>query len=301
MKKTRITDKITYVQPDSMANFTSCSGIMIGSKKKIWIDMNMGPVETPKLLKTDPPDACIITHYHLDHSIWTRHVKDYSNATVFIPQSEENYFTSLEFVIENTAGMLGVGDLWQDFVVKTLGYRELDGYECYTEKTVFTRFAPELVLIETPGHSPGHTSFYFPDEKILFSGDMGLDRFGPWYGWSDCSIPDVVESILKLDGLDVDLVLTSHGGVLKKDIQTVWAGLIKQIIHREKKIVRQLERGITKEEIISRGVFFSNKDKVKPPMKQFLDMWDGSMYNHHEALIRDGGLVRLFPGISHWD
>ncbi len=261
--------------------------------------MNMGANQTPQLLKEESPDACIITHYHLDHSIWTRHVKDYSNATLFIPKSEENYLTSLEFVIEHTAGMLGVGDLWQDFVVNTLGYRALDGYECYDEKSVFTQYAPELVLIETPGHSPGHTSFYFPDEKILFSGDMGLDRFGPWYGWADCRIPDIVESILKLDGLDVDLVLTSHGGILKKDIQKAWAGLIDRIIQREKRIVQQLEKGMTKEEIILKGVFFSNKEKVKSPMKQFLNMWDRSMYNHHESLICDGGLIRLFPQISN--
>ena len=175
---------------------------------------------------------------------------------------------------------------------------ELTNYETYNDKTSLARFAPELVLIETPGHSPGHTSFYFPDEKILFSGDMGLDRFGPWYGWADCSIPDIVESILRLDGLDVELVLTSHGGVLKKDIQKAWATCLKQLVHREEKIVQQLEAGQTKEEIISKGVFFSNKEKVKPPMKQFLDMWDRSMYDHHKALIHSGGLLNLFPEIN---
>lgn len=278
-----------------MASFISCSGMIIQAEKTVWIDMNMGPEDTPRLLESQPPDACFITHYHLDHSIWTRHVKDYSNAAIYIPKAEENYLIDLDFVIENTAGVLGQGDLWRDFVVNSLGYRQLEGYHCHDARTELTQFVPQMVLIETPGHSPGHTSFYFPDEKILFSGDMGLDRFGPWYGWSDGSILDFVESILKLLGLDISLVLTSHGGVLKKDIKAQWKGCLEQLVHRERKIVQQFEAGLSKEQIVADGFFYKHKDKIKEPMRSFLNMWDRAMVTHHEELIQQGGLVRFFP------
>jgi len=295
LKRTKITDKITYVEPDSMARFTSCAGIIVQSKKKLMIDMNMGAKETPGLIEQENPDAAIITHYHLDHSIWTRHVSAFSDAVIFIPEAEAPYLTSLDYVIEQTAGSSSAADKWKDFVANYLGYTPLKTYEGYNDQTSFADLAPELVLVETPGHSPSHTSFYFPDEKILFSGDMGLDRFGPWYGWMDCNIKQIVESILRLDGLAVNLILTSHGGLLKKGIQKQWAKSIHHIWQREEKIIQKLEAGMTRQDIIQQGVFFKDKEKVAKPMNFFLNMWDTNMYNHHEALIKEGGMEKFFP------
>ena len=297
MKRTKITDKITYVEPDSMTNFTSCAGIIVQSKKKVMIDMNMGAKETPGLMEQEKPDAAIITHYHLDHSLWTRYVNACSDAVIFIPEAEAPYLTALDFFIEHTAGPSSIAEKWEAFTVD-MGYRPLDRYECYNEQTTFKDIAPEIVLIQTPGHSPSHTSFYFPDEKILFSGDMGLDRFGPWYGWTDCNLKQIVESILRLDGLAVNLVLTSHGGVFEKQIPQAWAQCIRHIWQREEKIIQRLEAGMSKQDIIQQGVFFSDKENVRKPMKFFLNTWDAVMYNHHEDLIRKGGLMAFFPEIQ---
>ncbi len=298
MKRTKITDKITYIEPDSMANFTSCAGIIVQSKKKIMIDTNMGAEETPGLLEQEKPDAAIITHYHLDHSIWTRHVSLFSDAVIFIPENEAPYLTSLDFVIEHTAGPFSAAEKWKDFVANYLGYMPLKTYECYNERTSFKDMAPEVVIVATSGHSPSHTSFYFPDEKILFAGDMGLDRFGPWYGWTDCNIKQIVESILRLDGLDVNLILTSHGGVVEKGIPRAWAQCLGHIWQREEKIIQKLEAGMSKNDIIGQGVFFSDKEKVKEPMSLFLNMWDTNMYIHHEDLIKEGGLTAFFPELK---
>ena len=297
MRRTKITDKITYVEPDSMTNFTSCAGIIVQSKKKVMIDVNMGTKETPGLMKEETPEAAIVTHYHLDHSLWTRHVNNYSKAVLYIPEAEVPYLTSLDFFMEHTAGPFNIAEKWKDFTVN-LGYKPIQRYECYNEQTTFKDMAPEIVLIETPGHSPAHASFYFPDEKILFSGDMGLDRFGPWYGWTDCNIKQIAESILRLDGLAVNLILTSHGGVIKKNIQKQWAQGIGHIFKREENIIQKLEAGMTKKDIIRQGVFFSDKEKVKEPMQSFLKAWDTIMYNHHEDLIKEGGLMKFFPEIK---
>jgi hydroxyacylglutathione hydrolase len=94
LKRTKITDKITYAEPDSMTNFTSCAGIIVQSKNKVMIDMNMGAKETPGLMEQENPDAAIITHYHLDHFLWTHHVSACSDAVIFIPEAEAPYLTS---------------------------------------------------------------------------------------------------------------------------------------------------------------------------------------------------------------
>lgn len=295
MKRTAVTDTLTYVEPDSMAGFSSCAGIIVQSKGKIFIDMNLGPEETPELVAREKPDAAIITHYHLDHSAWTRYVADHSHARILIPEKEEPYLISLDFIIDHTAGPLGMAEKWKDFVANSLGYRPLTAYEKYSGKSSFHDLVPEMVILETPGHSPAHSSFYFPDEKILFSGDVGLDRFGPWYGWADCDIKKTVESLLRLDGLRVDLILTSHGGVIRK--KEAFLGCIRHILEREETILRRLDKGMNQKDIIQQGVFYPHKENVAEPMKSFLKMWDTAMFHHHEALIKEGGLIRFFPEI----
>ncbi len=281
-----------------MAHFSSCAGIIVRSKGgKVFIDTNMGAKETPELLEQEKPDAAIITHYHLDHSVWTRYVADHSTARILIPKREEAYLTSLDFIISHTAGPFGMAKPWTDFVVNHRGYRPLTSYECYTEKTSFQDLVPEMVILETPGHSPSHSSFYFPDDKILFSGDVGLDRFGPWYGWADCDIKALVESVLRLDGLSVNLVLTSHGGIINNKTRNAFFSCISHILEREKKIIHWLDKGMDKKDIIEQGVFYTDKENVREPFRSFLAMWDTAMYAHHEALIKEGGLTRFFPEI----
>lgn len=298
MKQTRVTPCLTYVQPDTMASFSSCSGLKVKSRQTVFIDMNLGEADTRTVLAANPPDAALLTHYHLDHSVWARQAGD-AGARVFVPEKEQAFFTGLDYVIENTAGPLGRGPEWRAFVDKTLGYRPLASFTAFDGDTLFTEFVPEMVLVETPGHSPGHTSFYFPDDRLLFSGDMGLDRFGPWYGWQDCDICEIVNSLLRLDGMDLATVLTSHGGILRgEEIRQAIQAALAMLVTREVRIRELLEDGRGEQEIVAQGVFFRKKDKVPDPMGLFLYMWDTSMFRHHRDLLEKGGLAAFFPELS---
>ena len=297
MKQTRITEKLMYVEPDSMARFSSCAGLMVQSKKTMFIDMNSGDADTRTLLEQFPPDAAMITHFHLDHSVWT-HRAEKAGIPVFVPEKEASFLGSLDHVVAHTAGPLGFGEEWRAFAENTLGFQPLHQFFPYDQDTVFTEFAPEMVVMATPGHSPGHTSFYFPDDRILFSGDLGLDRFGPWYGWRNCDIRDMVFSLLQLDGMKIDLILSSHGGMIQKGISDIFMSKIVEILRREHRIQDQLSKGDSEAKIIENGVFYVHKEKVSPALKTFLDMWDTVMFGHHKTVLAEGGLAASFPELS---
>lgn len=297
MKQTRITEKIIYFEPDSMARFSSCAGLVVNSIKPLFIDMNIGESDTRTLLAKTPPDAAVITHFHLDHSVWT-HWAEKAGVPVFVPAKEAAFLSSLDHVVFHTAGPLGYGEQWCAFAENTLGFKPLHHFLPYDQDSLFLEFAPEMVVMETPGHSPGHTSFYFPDDRILFSGDMGLDRFGPWYGWQNCDIRELVTSLLRLDGMRIDLVLSSHGGMIQKGISDLFMSKIKEMLRREHRIQKQLSAGRSDAEIIEKGVFYKQKETVKPPLKTFLDMWDTVMFQHHKTVLAEGGLAACFPELS---
>ena len=70
-------------------------------------------------------------------------------------------------------------------------------------KKLFPNFA--MQIIHTPGHTPGSVSFYFPKEKMLFSGDVLFAGGGR--GRTDfayCSYNDLQKSMDKLFELPKD-------------------------------------------------------------------------------------------------
>ena len=88
-----------------------------------------------------------------------------------------------------------------------------------------------MVVIHTPGHSPGHCCFYEPERKYLYSGDLiysgCLDAFypttDPYLFW---------QSVKRVQSLEVTRVLPGHH---KLQISV-------DIITRIEKAFEQLER-----------------------------------------------------------
>ena len=66
-----------------------------------------------------------------------------------------------------------------------------------------------LVVVHTPGHSPGHCCFYEPDKKYIYSGDLVysgcLDAFYP-----STDPQQFWESIQKISSLGIDRILPGH-------------------------------------------------------------------------------------------
>ncbi|MFH1481325.1 MAG: MBL fold metallo-hydrolase [Pseudomonadota bacterium] len=283
------------MEPPDPRSFGFCSGIIIHSSPKVFVDTNLGQAVTRDLLISEKPDIVIITHYHPDHSPLGYLVLEYTDAELFIPEGEEACFSSLDFLIEHTAAPLGVSEAWKNVVVDMLHFKEVHQFRSYDRDSNFRLNSIKMELIRTSGHSPSHTSFWFPEEKIIFSGDMGIDRFGPWYGWADCDLRDYIESLMRLKSLEAKVLLTSHGGIIHKNIEDSFTHCLREILHREDRIGEMLEKGRLKEDIIREGVCYKNKMRVNEPMRSILFMWESVMVDHHLKQMAEGGLRREFP------
>lgn len=77
----------------------------------------------------------------------------------------------------------------------------------------------ECVVIWTPGHTPGHCCFYFPQDKIVIVGDHLLPKITPhvgvYYMGPENPLLDFLRSQEKIQQLDVELVLPAHGAIFK--------------------------------------------------------------------------------------
>ena len=87
-----------------------------------------------------------------------------------------------------------------------------------------------LEVFHTPGHSPGSVSLYWPDQKLLLTGDL---VFNGGVGRTD--LPGGNGSLLKksierLTEFDIEWLLPGHGDIVSgaKDVKTNFAN-IKQL------------------------------------------------------------------------
>ena len=110
---------------------------------------------------------------------------------------------------------------------------------------VFDLGGRRIRVIATPGHTAGTVCFLLEGEGILFSGDHIMGR-GTVVVRSDegGSMAQHIDSLRKLLGLDLKLILSGHGpGILEP--QAKIQEIIRHRIEREEEILGLLREGIT--------------------------------------------------------
>jgi glyoxylase-like metal-dependent hydrolase (beta-lactamase superfamily II) len=169
----------------------------------------------------------LITHIHPDHFGLAGELRERAGAELVIHRLEvalmEPRYAGAEDLVHDVAEWLsknGVPSAEAEFLKSaSMAAREfvkvvepdtlLEGAERLpTDGT-------ELEVVWTPGHSPGHCCFYWPARRLLFSGDHLLPKISPNIGLHPQSgadpLDDYLESLGRVERLDVELVLPAHG------------------------------------------------------------------------------------------
>jgi hydroxyacylglutathione hydrolase len=152
-------------------------------------------------LSPEEIDLVLVTHSHPDHM---EGVESFLNTLVKIAmgQEEERYLMESGKVLFDMMGM-PFSNIRIDFYLKE---GEL-------------RLGSEIFHIyQSPGHSPGSLTIYWPERNVLFTGDVvfsgGIGRTDFLEGNSK----HLMESIERLSRLDTELLLPGHGDlVMGKD------------------------------------------------------------------------------------
>jgi glyoxylase-like metal-dependent hydrolase (beta-lactamase superfamily II) len=149
-------------------------------------------------LTVDDIGLVICTHAHPDH---IEAVQLFKKASTLITAHEEewHFIKTMDAYIRASYG-IGSDDITPDFLLRE-GDLSLPGLE--------------LKVLHTPGHSPGSASIYWPEQKVLFTGDV---VFKGGIGRTDVPGGDsalLKESIKGLSALDAVWVLTGHGEIVE--------------------------------------------------------------------------------------
>ena len=98
-------------------------------------------------------------------------------------------------------------------------------------------------MIHLPGHTAGEVAVYIPEERVVFTGDNVFHKVQTFlheahpYKW--------LESLKRIEALDVDVIIPGHGEVCDKRYLREQAEFIEEWMAAVKKAI---EQGLTKKE-----------------------------------------------------
>ncbi|MBW1740131.1 MAG: MBL fold metallo-hydrolase [Deltaproteobacteria bacterium] len=196
----KVTDNLhAFIWRDITTN--NCNTYLIDGPQKILIDpghrhlfshVRQGLADLS--LSPDQIDLVIVTHGHPDH---LEAVQMFEKPTLVAISYEENRFI-------------------KDLVGPYAPAMELDSFkpDFFLQEGDLTVGDCTFQVIHTPGHSPGSICLYWPDYKVLFTGDVVFSQ-----GIGRTDLPGgnsklLKESIQRIAALDATYLLAGHGEIV---------------------------------------------------------------------------------------
>jgi hydroxyacylglutathione hydrolase len=151
---------------------------------------------------------------------------------------------------------------------------------------VLRRGPVTIEVLHTPGHTPGHLSFFFRGPGVLFLGDYDLTPFGPWYGDRDASVEQTEESVARLRRVPARIRLAGHEqGVFEAEPGGLWDAYLAVIGAREARLLELLAVPRTIEEIVGAWIVYG---RPREPAAFYAFGEQAIMGKHLQRLIARG-------------
>jgi len=287
-----IAQNIHFIPGRRKGGYPFCNSLFIADELSAIIDPASNRAE---LALHKDAKLAILSHFHNDH---IRDLKIFPEAGIGINEKEAQAMSDPKAVVELIffpEEPQAEKDSWM-----ARKAREMKGAwgwkvsRTFKDQDEINLGEIKLKVIHTPGHTIGHSCFWFPDQEILFSADIDLTEFGPWYG-NACSDAEVFWcSLEKLKKFKPKLVATGHemGLVKGEDFPALLDKFQGVIIQREEKLLAAIKEPKTFDQIVDLGIiygeFLQKAPGLRPPERR--------MIIHHLRWLEKKGLARYESG-----
>ncbi len=202
-----------FVIPDKRRNLVPNIGIIVGDESVMVIDTGMGPVNAEVVLAevekvTDKPVSYLaITHFHPEHGMGAQSFPADTRIVVPMAQKQElaekgsDYIKFFSGMSPEIAGLLEDVELIEpDLAFESK--MEIDLGNLQVQLLHFER-----------AHTRGDLFVFLPQQKLLFGGDIVLDRFFPIMADADSSPAGWIKTLKSLKALKPEIIVPGHGDV----------------------------------------------------------------------------------------
>ncbi len=246
-------------------------------------------------------ERVLITHGHIDHYGLAKQIASSSGARIYLHEIDYGRIRSILHALGFLRTVLLRNGIPEAMVEEAVRYIEsAQSMADPLEEAFFLEDGDPIPFqsmtwkaLHCPGHSPGLLCYYWPQEKILFSGDHLLKEITPnpilnvpepRLPFRYPSLRQYLASLEKIAQMDVALVLPAHG----EEVTDV-KGLIRKIEghHQERmeRIVSILAQGEKTAFEVATELFSG-----LPPFEVFLGISEAL---GHLDILREKGMVRI--------
>ncbi|MDQ7096426.1 MBL fold metallo-hydrolase [Desulfosporosinus sp. PR] len=280
--------KLLFISGEQGGRFPYSNGLLIEGNRRVLVDTGFGVSRREKILAGGRVDVIINTHFHLDHAYGNKY---FPQAKIWVHTLDAPPIRSADQFMAYT-GFSEPSDfpVPEHFPGGPSG-REVDRELSDGEVLDFGDIA--LKVIHTPGHTRGHIALFEPQAGILFSGDIDLSSFGPWYGNVRSDLEEFVASINRLIDLNPKILVTSHAGIIGDHIPERLKRYAAMIDLRDEQILKHLQVPRGAADLLDRKIIFQ---RYPEPQKAYRFFEQTMLEKHLKRLVKQGKIVRKSDG-----
>lgn len=251
----------------------------IPDSRRTLVDTSMDP-GMPHDIPPGSVDMILNTHYHRDHT-GCNHF--YPDAALYCHPLDRAPIESIEAYIDRF-GLTAHPELQED-LLRVVPWHSSQELSTFDSGQHLSLGEIELEVLHTPGHTRGHCGFYWREEGILFSGDIDLTGFGPWYGHPESDLDQLLQSIETLINLQPAMILSSHHEPVADSTVEYLKQYLEIVQTREMRILEKLSQPMSLEELTLQHFVY---EKWRRPQALFRYFEQNSMRIHLRRLLRQG-------------
>lgn len=279
---------LTFIPGKNSGRYPYCHSLYLEADFKVLIDPASDKERLEQLLKGPGVDAVWLSHYHEDHFM---HLNLFEDKELWISEADAPPLADLECLLDYYGMDLEEDrEFWRRIMLERFNYRPRQADRLFQGEEVIDLSGVTVEVIPTPGHTPGHSSFFFPEPGLLFLGDYDLTPFGPWYGDVYSDIEATIASVNRLRRVPAKVWVTCHEtGLFLTDPGDLWDQYLAAIDEREAKLLDLLAAPRTMAEIVEARILYGKKREPK----EFFDFGERTnMAKHLDRLMGQGRVVR---------
>jgi len=254
--------RIIFVPGPANGRYPYCNSLYIDDSRKALVDAGSDESFMRGLKDSQQVDMLINSHYHEDHIMFNYF---FPHADLCVHEADVPCYQSIRNLLDYY-GLIGTKHekAWHEIIVNRFHYREREPTMAFKDGDVLSFGQTSMAVIHTPGHSMGHCSFYFPEEGVVYLGDLDMTGFGPWYGDRVSNIDDTIESVHRLMKIPARTFISAHeAGIIEGDLSELAEAYLTVIDVREKKMLAYLERPRTLDEIVGQWMIYKRPREPK--------------------------------------
>ena len=278
---------VLFIPGENRGRYPNCHSVYIEGDK-ILIDPASDRERLIQLRKNPGVKAVWLTHWHEDHFM---HLDLFDDIPLSVSEQDAPPLSDIEVFMDS----YGMDDehereYWPPILKKEFHFRPRRPKHFLMGGDIIHLKTGVVEVIGTPGHTPGHLSFFFPGPGVLLLGDYDLTKFGPWYGDLNSSIQETINSVERLRKVPARVWIASHeAGIFEEEPGARWDKYLAVITEREEKLKDLLKTARTLKQIVAACIIYG---RPREP-KMFFELGErGHMKKHLEKLMKEGLVVK---------